>query len=171
MMKISVSRFAAAAAVALLVGVGTAALGQPAMGPGHHGPGPGMGMDIEHVLAGLQAKLNLNTSQQGMWDAAVAQTMAARDTGHANMQKLHDALAAELANTTPNLAGVAAVADDVQTSNQTLRRSVRDQWLKLYATFSSDQIAVVKAALQQRLARMDSFHQKMLERMQQKQGG
>jgi len=89
--------------------VGTAAMAQPAMGPGHHGPGPGMGMDIEHVLAGLQAKLNLNTSQQGMWDTAVAQTNAARDSGHANMQKLHDALAAELANTTPNLAGVAAV--------------------------------------------------------------
>jgi hypothetical protein len=87
------------------------------------------------------------------------------------MQKLHDAMAAELANTTPNLAGVAAVADDVQTSNHTLRQSVRDQWLKLYATFSPEQIAVVKAALQQRLARMDSFHQQMLERMQQKQGG
>ena len=171
MMKISVSRFAVAAAVALLVGVGTAALAQPAMGPGHHGPGPGMGMDIEHVLAGLQAKLNLNTSQQGMWDAAVTQTKAARDTGRANMQKLHDAMTAELANATPNLAGVAAVADDVHTSNEALRRSVRDQWLKLYATFSPEQIAIVKAALQQRLSRMDSFHQKMLERMQQKQGG
>ncbi|HEY5308314.1 MAG TPA: periplasmic heavy metal sensor, partial [Casimicrobiaceae bacterium] len=128
-------------------------------------------MDIEHVLAGLQAKLNLNTMQQGMWDAAVAQTKTARDTGRANMQKLHDAMATELTKATPNLASVAAAADDVQTSNQTLRHAVRDQWLKLYATFSSDQIAVVKAALQQRLARMDSFHQKMLERMQQKQGG
>ena len=169
-MKINISRLAAAGAAALVLGIGAVAMAQPAMGPGHHGPGHGMDMDVEHVLAGLQAKLNLNTSQQLMWDAAVAQSKSARTTARTNMQTLHDALAAELANATPNLANVAAAADQVQTGNQTLRHSVRDQWLKLYATFSADQVAVVRAALQQHLARMDSFHAKMLERMQ-RQGG
>ena len=60
------------------------------------------------------------------------------------MQKVHDALTAELAKPEPDLAAVAAIADGVQASNQTLRQSVRDQWLQLYATFTPEQKAVVR---------------------------
>ena len=79
-------------------------------------------MEIEHVLGAVKGQLNLNTSQQLMWDNAVAQTKAAHDAGRANMQKVHDALTAELAKPEPDLAAVAAVADSAQTSNQTLRQ-------------------------------------------------
>ena len=99
-----------------------------------------------------------------MWDSAVAQTKAARDTGRANMQKIKDAMTTELAKTEPDLAAVAAVADDVQATNTALRKQVRITWLSVYATFSPEQKAVVKTALQQRVARMESFRQKMLQR-------
>jgi len=168
-MKTAFSHFVAASTAALLFCLGGVAMAQPAHGPGH-GPGPGMGMDIEHVLAGLQAQLNLNPLQQGLWEAAIAGSKSARTSAHANMKTLHDALAAELANASPNLKNVADVADQIQASNQTLRRDVRKQWLALYATFTADQVAVVRTALQQKLARMDSFHAKMLQRMQQPGG-
>ncbi len=82
------------------------------------------------------------------------------------MQKVHDALTAELAKPEPDLAAVAAVADSTQTSNQTLRQGVRNQWLQIYATFTPDQKAVVRDALAKRLARMDSMLEKMRARMQ-----
>jgi len=159
---VSKHRLAAVAAAAVFALAGFAATAQPA-GPGH---GPHGGIGIEHLLQGLKGQLNLNTSQQLQWDNAVAQTTAAHAAGRASMQKVHDALTAELAKPEPDLAAVAAVADSTQTSNQTLRQGVRNQWLQIYATFTPDQKAVVRDALAKRLARMDSMHEKMRERMQ-----
>ena len=152
-----IKRLAAASAAALISLSGAAALAQS--GPhGHHGG------DVAFGIPALKGQLNLNTSQQTMWDNAVAQTKAARETGRANMQRLTDAMTAELAKAEPDLAAVAAVGDDVQAANTALRKQVRATWLALYATFSTDQKTIVKTALQQRMARMESFHQKMLDR-------
>jgi len=152
-----VQRLAVVSAAALISLSGTAALAQP----GPHGPHGG---DFSFGIAAVKDQLNLNTSQQTMWDSAVAQTKSARDSGRANMQRIKDAMTAELAKTEPDLAAVAAVADDVQATNTALRRQVRSTWLALYATFSPDQKAVVKNAIQQRVSRMESFRQKWLQR-------
>ena len=153
-----VQRLAVVSAAALISLSGAVALAQP----GPHGPHGG---DFSFGIAALKDQLNLNTSQQTMWDSAVAQTKAARDTGRANMQKIKDAMTTELAKTEPDLAAVAAVADDVQAANTALRKQVRSTWLAVYATFSPDQKAIVKTALQQRVARMESFRQKILQRL------
>jgi Spy/CpxP family protein refolding chaperone len=163
----SKTRLAAFAAAALLALTGAAAVAQPAGGPWHgHGHG---GVEIENVLAALKGQLTLNTSQQLMWDNAVAQTKAAHDAGRAGMQKVRDAMTAELAKAEPDLAAVAAVADSVRASNQTLRQGVRDQWLKIYATFTPEQKGVVRDALQKRMARMQQMLDKM--RMHMQNGG
>jgi Spy/CpxP family protein refolding chaperone len=151
------NRLAVTAAAALLSLSAAAALAQP----GHHGH---RGGDASFGIAALKGQLNLNTSQQAMWDNAVAQAKAAHDTGRANMQKMKDAMSAELAKTEPDLAAVAAVADDAQASNSALRKQVRNAWLAVYATFTPDQKAVVRDALKQRVARMETLRQKMLER-------
>jgi Spy/CpxP family protein refolding chaperone len=161
-------RLAALAAAALLALTGVAAVAQPA-GSNWHGHGHGGGVEIENVLAALKGQLTLNTSQQLMWDNAVAQTKAAHESGRAGMQKIHDAMTIELAKAEPDLAAVAAATDSVRASNQTLRQGVRDQWLKLYATFTPDQKAVVRDALVKRMARMQQMGDKM--RMHMQQGG
>jgi Spy/CpxP family protein refolding chaperone len=161
-------RLAAFAASAVLALTGAAALAQPFGGPGH-GPGPGHGgggMDIEHTLGAVKGQLNLNTSQQLQWDNAVAQTKSAHETGRAGMQKVHDAMAAELAKPEPDLAAVAAVADSVHSSNQTLRQGIRAQWLQIYATFSPAQKVVVRDALAKQMARMESMAARMKAHMQ-----
>ena len=149
---------AIAAATIALAGI---AFAQPAHP--HHGPRG----DFAMIIAALKRQLNLHTSQQTMWDSAVAQSKAARDTARANFGKVKTALDAELAKAEPDLAAIAAVSDDVQASNTALRKQVRASWLALYATFTPDQKAVVRDALKQRVARMESFRQKMKER----QGG
>lgn len=164
-------RAALAAAAAFAFAFAGTALAQPAGGPGgpgghHHGPMGGGDEMFANAIAHAKANLNLNTSQQTMFDAAVAQSKAARQQGRALMQKVHDALAAELAKAEPDLASVAAVADDARAQGQALRTQVRTQWLNLYATFSPDQKAVVRDLLQQRLARMEAFRQKMQQRFQ-----
>ena len=156
------STFAAVAAATVVAFAGSA-LAQP----GHHHGGRGHGPDFVHVLAALKSELNLNTSQQAMWDAAVAQSKSARDAGRANFDKVRTAMSAELAKPEPDLAAVAAVADDAQAANAALRKQIQSQWLALYATFTPDQKAVVKDALNKRVARMERFREKMMQR----QGG
>ena len=159
------SRPAAAATAAALALIFTgAALGQPV--DGHRAPMSGAGEQmIGHLIAKAKAKLNLNTSQQVLFDAAVAQGKAAREAGRALHQKVKDAMRAELAKAEPNLAAAAAIADDAGQQGRALRQQVRGEWLKLYATFSPDQKAVVRDLLQKRMDRMEAFRERMHGRL------
>lgn len=141
----------------------------PGPGPGH-GPGGGphgQGFGIEQTLEALKDKLSLNATQQSLWDAAAAQSTAARESGRARMQKVKDAMRAELTKPEPNFAAVAAVADDAEQQGSSLRRQVRDQWLNLYSTFTPAQKAIVRDAVQQRIDAMEG----MRERIRQRMGG
>jgi Spy/CpxP family protein refolding chaperone len=158
---------AAAAALAMTLGAGSA-LAQPVGGP--HGPGSPdqmIGRLIEHA----KAQLNLNTSQQSMFDTAVAHSKAAHESGRALRQKVKDAAQVQLANAEPDLAKVAAVADEAEQQGRALRLSIRSEWLTLYATFTPEQKAVVRDMLQKKMARAESFREKMRERMQEHFGG
>ncbi|HEY1437178.1 MAG TPA: periplasmic heavy metal sensor [Casimicrobiaceae bacterium] len=127
---------------------------------------PGHGMhDPLAVLQRIQAKLNLNTSQQQQWDAAVAQSKAAHEAIRANFQQLKAATQAELAKTDPDLAALAALSDQLQQQNIAQRQQARAAWLALYGTFSADQKTTVKDAINARMARMDAFRQRMLDRL------
>ena len=151
------SRIAAVAAAAL-IGLAGVASAQP-----HHGHHGGDG-DFLMGIGALKAQLNLNTSQQAMWDNAAAAAKAGRDAARASRQKVHDTLTAELAKPEPDLAAVAAAADAARDAGAAQHRQVRDAWLNLYGTFTPDQKAVVKAALQEKLSRMEQFKQKMRQR-------
>ena len=127
---------------------------------------PGHGMrDPLAMLQRMQSKLNLNTSQQQQWDAAVAQSKAARDAMRANFQQLKDATKAELAKAEPDLGALASLSDQVQQQNIAQRKQARAAWLALYGTFTADQKAAVRDAINARMARMDAFRQRMHDRL------
>jgi periplasmic protein CpxP/Spy len=126
---------------------------------------PGHGMhDPLAVLQRIQAKLNLNTSQQQQWDAAVAQSKAAHQAIKANFQQLKTATQAELAKADPDLAALATLSDQLQQQNIAQRQQARAGWLALYATFSADQKTTVKNAISARIARMEAFRERMHDR-------
>jgi Spy/CpxP family protein refolding chaperone len=163
---------AAAVASAMTLGAGTA-LAQPfggPHGPGQHGPGAPDQM-IGHLIESAKAQLALNTSQQAMFDAAVANSKAAHQSGQTIRQKVKDTLSAELAKPEPDLAAVAVAADDAHAQGEVLRKSIRTQWLALYATFSPEQKAVVKGILTTRMANAESFRQRMHDRVHSMMGG
>ena len=120
-------------------------------------PMPGMGAPL-HMLAAIKGQLNLNTSQQLQWDNAAAQAKAAHDAARASHDQLKAAMQAELAKTEPDLALVATLADGVRQQTESAHRAARDAWLALYATFTPDQKAVVRDALQAGIARMAARH-------------
>lgn len=165
-------RAAAAAAAALALGFGGAGLAQPMGGPmggpgGPMGYGPGGhgfgGGHLGLVLEEAKSRLALDTSQQLLWDNAVAQSKAARESVRALHQKMREAMRAELTKTEPDLAAIATMADDIHAQGDALRRQVRDPWLKLYTTFNAQQKAVVREMLQKRMERAEQFRQRMRE--------
>ena len=127
---------------------------------------PGRGMhDPLAVPQEIQAKLNLNTSQQQQWDTAVAQSKTAHDAIRANFQQLKAATQTELAKSDPDLAALASLSDQLQQQNIAQRKQARAAWLALYGTFSADQKTTVKDAINARMARMDAFRQRMQNRL------
>jgi len=127
--------------------------------------GPGHGMhDPIAVLQRIQAKLNLNTSQQQQFDAAVAQSKTVHAAMRANFQQLKAATQAELAKADPDLAALASLSDQLQQQNIAQRKQARAAWLALYGTFAAEQKATVRDAINARMARVDAFRQRMHDR-------
>jgi len=137
------------------------AAGPGAPGPGGPGVGPGM---VEHVLEGLKDKLALDGAQQSLFDAARAQTLAARDRMVASRNDVRAKVESELAKPDPDLAAVAALFESAEEQSRALRHQTRDQWLKLYASLRADQKLVVRDELKARFDRMETMRERMKER-------
>ena len=90
------------------------------------------------MIAALKDKLSLNTSQQQQWDSMVAQTQAARQAARAGFDQIKAATQAEMAKAEPDLAALAAQVDAIHQQNDGARKTVRDGWLALYATFDAE---------------------------------
>jgi Spy/CpxP family protein refolding chaperone len=129
-------------------------------GSGGHGFGGG---HLAMVLEEAKSRLALDTSQQLLWDNAIAQSKAARESARSLHQRLRESMRAELAKPEPDLAALAAMADDMHAQGDALRRDVRDPWLKLYATFNAQQKAIVREMLQQKMERAEHFRKRMRE--------
>jgi periplasmic protein CpxP/Spy len=121
----------------------------------------GHGADPLAVIAGLQAQLNLNTSQQVQFDNALAQSKAARDAMKNGFAQLQAATQSELAKSAPDLGSLAALSDQVQQQNSGLRKQARTAWLALYDTLSADQKLTVRDAINARIAKVQAFRAQM----------
>ena len=159
-MSAIIRRSQVAVAAALFALAGAAAYAQ---GPHGHHRGP-HGAQFEQVIGEVKDRLALDTSQQVLWSNAMGSSKAARDTGRAERERVHAAVRAEITKPEPDLAAVAALMDQAQANGQAARHQVRDQWLKLYATFSPAQKLVVRDELVKRLDRLEQFRAKMKER-------
>jgi Heavy-metal resistance len=113
------------------------------------------------VIAGLQAQLKLNTSQQLQFNNALAQSKAARDAMKSGFAQLKAATQTELAKSAPDLASLAALSDQVQLQNSGVRKQARAAWLALYDTFSADQKVIVRDAISARIAQVEAFRAQM----------
>jgi len=163
--RTSLAKLLATAAAAFTLVFTAAASAQPAPGTSAD-----PGAMIERMLQHAKAKLNLDSSQQVAWDNAVAASKAAHQAMRANRQKVNDALQAELAKPQPDLASVAALADEVAQQNRVQHVGARNQWLTLYAMLSPDQKTIVRDGIASRMARLEAFRDRMRARMQGQPG-
>jgi Spy/CpxP family protein refolding chaperone len=158
----SLNRTSRTLAMALALSAGLSVL--PALAqPGPHGHRGG-GDPLAHAIGELKSQLNLTASQQQAWDAAIAAGKQAREAAKQSRQTVSQLAHDELAKPSPDLAKIAAAADQAHDAAVAARRQVRNQFLSIYATFSTEQKALVQQKLAERMARMDSFRERMRER-------
>ena len=157
---------AASLALALVMGGGvTAAVADtPDTASAAHPHAMRGGDPLMHAMWQAKSQLNLNTSQQAQWDAAIALAKSA----HVQEKTLHQSVKAtsdsELAKSSPDLQTLSAAADDAQAKGLALHQSVRNAFLNVYANLSPDQQAMVANALRsdaaERQARMQAHQGK-----------
>ena len=110
-------------------------------------------------LAKLEQALDLTAEQKVQFDAAVAATQHAIVVAAINGMHLKQQVQAEFAKTRPDLAALAQAHDANAQASIPLRHAAREEWLKLYALLSDDQVATVKTILQEKLDHLDALQQ------------
>ncbi len=151
--------------LAALIAIGLSGVAFYAWGEPHHGTPLHAFGDPFAAIAAVKGQLALNDAQQQQWDGAVVQSKAAHQTARGNFAQLKTAAQAELAKPAPDLAALAALADDVQQQNIAARKAARDAWLALYSTFTPAQKTIVRDAIQAKLDRLASFRAHLRERL------
>ena len=116
------------------------------------------------ALAALKGQLNLNTSQQVMWDNAVAQSKAARETGRANFGQCAGRAEPSSRRPSPTSRPSPRRPTSVQAANAALRKQVRSQWLSAVRDVQPGAEGRRAGRARERVARMESFREKMKER-------
>jgi hypothetical protein len=113
-------------------------------------------------LEQLEESLKLTAEQKIQYDAAVAASkrvvMATALIGLQAKERLRE----ELAKPRPDLGALADLRDSFVEQTKSLRREARDEWLKLYNMLNDDQVATLKAFLENRLDQLGLLHEFMM---------
>ena len=119
--------------------------------PAAHAEIPGAGISFPAITK-VERKLNLTAEQKAQFDVALAASKVAFLALEANHKDLKQFAETELANARPNLEALSGEFDDAMEFSRTVTHKARAEWLKLYATLSDEQVAVVRDALQEKIA-------------------
>lgn len=144
--------------VAILAALGLSAVAAYSWAMGAHHSG---GVDPVGAIAGLQAQLKLNTSQQLQFDNALAQSKATHEAMRTGFAQLKAATQAELAKSAPDLAALSALSDQVHQQNSGQIKQARAAWLALYDALSAEQKLTVRDAISARIAQAEAFRAQM----------
>jgi Spy/CpxP family protein refolding chaperone len=106
--------------------------------------------DMEDMI---RDALRLTPEQQKAWQEIRARQEAQRKARRRSWSEVRQVLEAELAKPEPDLARVANVRDALMERNLKARKEIEAMRLKLYASLSPEQKAVVRDFLKLRLAR------------------
>jgi LTXXQ motif family protein len=161
--------FSRAALVASLAIGSALAFAQPGVGgaqgehrmhkmQGEHGGRGGHGGHGEAHIAQrmemLKAKLNLNATQEAQYNVARDATKAAMDAGRAARLAARTSAQAELNKADPDLASLLLQRETVKDANASQRKAALNEWAKFLGLLTTEQKAMVKSQLLNRMQRM-----------------
>jgi len=132
-----------------------------------HGPFGPAGPRLER----LATELKLSAEQRAQWDAQMQKSKTVHEAMRKARTDMHQVVKAELAKAEPDLAALAAKADEARDKGRAAHRDLRDGWLKLYAGFNAEQKAIVKKRILVHLGRFEKLRDRMHQRMHDRHHG
>lgn len=156
--------FSSAALVASLALASAFAAAQP-MSPGGHGEhggkahamrgGHGHGGEAHFAkrLEAMKTKLNLNPTQEAQFNVARDATKAAIEAGRAARMSARESAKAELSKADPDLAALLVQRESLKEANAPQRKAAMNEWAKFLSLLNTEQKALVKSQLINRMNR------------------
>ncbi len=102
----------------------------------------------------LKAKLNLNPTQEAQFSVAKDATKAAMEAGRAARVNARSAAKAELNKADPDLAALLVQRETAKDANAAQRKAALNEWAKFLGLLTTEQKAIVKSQLVDRMHRM-----------------
>ncbi len=128
---------------------------------------PEIGMPFGNHFAAMKAKLNLNPAQDAQYSVASQATIKAIEAAR-NARSASAAIAkAELAKADPDFGRILMLREEAQAATASERRTAISEWVKFTQLLSTEQKALIKGQLLDRVSRAD----KLREKFRQRHGG
>jgi periplasmic protein CpxP/Spy len=158
----------AVASVALSIGAAGYAAAQqsqmPMQGGGHDG-GHFMhhhhGHHMMEELNRVHGWLNLNASQEKLWQNAVDTMKQAHETEHATHEQMHQQMQAMQQQPILDMNALHAAHEKAERQHEQLREQTAKAWLTLYNSLNDQQKTIVSTVIKQHFAEMEARHERM----------
>jgi hypothetical protein len=105
----------------------------------------------------LEPALRLDAAQKAQFDGAMAVTQRALLSVGLSALQMKQRLGIELLRDRPDPEAIARAQDELVERNRPLFRAARDEWVRFYAMLDERQLVIAKAAIEERLARLENI--------------
>lgn len=132
-----------------------------------HAAPPGMpevGMPFGNHFAAMKARLNLNAAQDAQYAVASQATIKAMEAARRARSAAAAAARAELAKADPDFGKVLTLREETLASTANERKTAISEWVKFTQLLSTEQKALVKGQLLDRVSRAEAMREKFRQR-------
>lgn len=110
--------------------------------------------------AKLKADLKLNPAQDFAWQQIADRSAVLHKERRADRKQVGEALKQELAKPEADFARIAQLKQEVEEKGLQARNEIRDMQLGFYTSLNPEQKAIIKDALQSRIARIEKWRER-----------
>ena len=132
-----------------------------------HAAPPGMpelGLPFGNHFAAMKAKLNLNATQDAQYVIAMQLTIKANESARKARVAAATTAKEELAKVDPDFARLLNLRDETQAATAVERKAAISEWVKFTQILTTEQKAMIKSQLLDRVSRADDMREKFRQR-------
>ena len=125
---------------------------------------PDIGMPFGNHFAAMKAKLNLNPTQDAQYSVASLATLKALEAARKARTAAAATAKAELAKADPDFGRILTLREETQAATASERKTAISEWVKFTQLLSTEQKALIKGQLLDRVSRADAMREKFRQR-------
>lgn len=125
---------------------------------------PPVGLPYGNYFAAMKAKLNMTAAQDAQYTVALKATVKANDAARKARTAAADAAKAELAKPEPDFERLLNMREEFGALGENERKTAIAEWVRFTRMLSTEQKALVKGQLLDRVSRAENLREKFRQR-------